>query len=60
MFWMWPHHGGALWHHGGGAWHNGLFLMTASNINSYAGVAYHVAWLWPVSDMENFEWQDNG
>ena len=40
-FWMWYHHGIALWHHGNVAWHDVLFLTTASNVNSWADVANH-------------------
>ena len=50
MFWMWRHHGIALWCHGDGAWHNALFLTTASNINCWTDVANRVAWLWWVGE----------
>ena len=46
MFWMWCHRGIALWHHSSDVWHNALFLATASNVNGWADVANHVAWLW--------------
>ena len=55
LFWMWRHHGRALWRRGGGAWHNGLLLTTASNVNYWADVANHVTWLWQAGDTENFE-----
>ena len=38
LFWIWRHHGIALWHHGDGAWHHALLLMTVSNVNCSADV----------------------
>ena len=60
MFWRWCHHGVALWRHGHGAWHNCLLLTTASNVNSWAGVANHVTPLWQVGDIEKFLMPDHG
>ena len=51
----------ALWRHGGGARHNDLFVMTASNINSWAAVLcwandFHSkeAWLWLVRHTKKY------
>ena len=52
MFRLWCHYGIALWHQGSSALHNGLFLTTSDNINCWADIANHVAWLWQVGDME--------
>ena len=55
MFRRWRRHGVALWRHGRGAWHNCLLTATASNVNCWVDVAYHVTWLWQAGDTENFE-----
>ena len=54
MFWMWRHNGLALWRHEDGAWHNVFFLTTASNDNSWAGIApaYSHNWIWELLIIE--------
>ena len=40
IFWMWRHHGIALWRPGSGAWNNGLFLTTVNNAGSRCRATY--------------------